>query len=376
MGFDALGIVELMTQRGDFNRIANNPMLQFGIANQPLLGATLLPEKTVDDNQFTEEGVRYRTPIANDGTRYSPVQLKKGMITGSVDVKLGYSDIGSEMRAGDYDAFIRLIAKSTGTPENLDNPSMQGIADITKWIEATTALPLVNLNEKQRWDSIVDASVVRVGDGGYTETVPLPNPVGHRVNAAGDWMDEAYDPYDDIVGIVDAAAEKNYVINRIIAGRPVISALCQSPKVRMRLGMLSIAGGIVVGMPGRATREQVNGLLAADGIPPIEEYNASYQTQTGSDYYLKRNAMVFCCTTGRTANIELPDSTPLMLQDTLGYVAVGRAAGQTKPGRVLKSYAYDNKPPRIESEGWQASWPVLLDPEAVYVLKEINTTRS
>jgi hypothetical protein len=58
--------------------------------------------------------------------------------------------------------------------------------------------------------------------------------------------------------------------------------------------------------------------------------------------------------------------------DTLGYTAIGRAAGQSNSGRVIKVRPVpDKKPPRVEGEGWQASFPVLADPEAVTVITGI-----
>ena len=45
---------------------------------------------------------------------------------------------------------------------------------------------------------------------------------------------------------------------------------------------------------------------------------------------------------------------------------------QAAPGRVIRSEAFESKPPRIEAEGWQTSLPVVTDPEAVAVIESIS----
>ena len=83
--------------------------------------------------------------------------------------------------------------------------------------------------------------------------------------------------------------------------------------------------------------------------------------------------MVFVCTTGRNEELSGPLSdsqSPLIVPDTLGYMAIGTAAGQDSPGRVLELEAITNKkPPRIEMEGWQTSAPVITEPEAIGVIR-------
>jgi hypothetical protein len=83
------------------------------------------------------------------------------------------------------------------------------------WAEVTLNRPLLEVIEKQRWQAIIDASVVRIGDNGYGETVTYPNPTGHRVAAGGTWSDNAYDPYADIMALAEVLAVKGYVVNRI-----------------------------------------------------------------------------------------------------------------------------------------------------------------
>lgn len=363
-------LVEQMIQNGAFQRVVNNPLAQFGVPTRNYLGASLLPEKPVQFNRFVEEGIRYRTVVANAATRYSPVQIKGGVMTGSFEVALGDSDIGSHFTGEDYDALVRAVQNYTG---GTANESMGGMTQMIRWSDKTLNLPLVEFNEVQRWQALVDASVVRRGDNGYEEVVALSSPGGHRRVAGGQWSNDAYDPYPDIINVVEFLRGKGYNVTRIITSTSVEAKLANNLKMQTRIGRLSIIAGTVVGLPGRATRADLANYFAQDGIPPLEKYDLQYQTQTSSGFFLRRDAMVFICATGRDQSIDRGDLEPIIIPDTLGYSAVGRPVGQIGPGRVVKIRSIDDsKPPRIEGESWQTSFPVIAEPEAVAVITGIN----
>lgn len=369
MGLDLPGLVERMAREGQFRTVTGNPLAAFGTGNRPLLGATLLPEVNVPENEYMEDGIRYRTIIANSGSRYSPVQLKSGVLIGSMRVSLGHSDIGDQIDSAKYDALLRLIAREGGS-----NPSLAAMRQILQWADKTLNQPLIVLNEKQRWDAIVASSVVRTGDNGYRETVAYTNPAGHRVAAGGDWDSDAYDPYADIIAGAEVLAGKGYTVNRIITSTTVMSKLSNNLLVQQRVGRVTIMGGVVAGLPGRASKADINGMLNEDGLPPIEIYDTQYFTQTSSGYYLPRTVMVMVATTGRDETIDFGDSEPLNVENTLGYVGVGRPAGQADAGRYIPEprVITNSKPPRIEGEGWQTALPVITEPEAIYVITGIT----
>lgn len=365
---DIKGLLKQLEDEGQVSRILANPLAQFGTANRSYLGATILPEKTVTENKYREEGIKFRSIIANNGTRYSPVQLKGGIHVASFDVELSNSDIGSQFTGADYDALLNMLlrAGSDGTI------TTQAMVQILNWIDWTINRPLVERNEKMRWDALVDASIVLTGDDGYTETVSLSNPSGHRVAAAAAWSNDANDPMDDIMLGVEKLAEKGYTVNRIFAGQPVITKLQKNEKMRQRSGTVAIIGGVSAGLPARSSVTAINGIMSDNDLPPIEPYNLQYRTQESNGYFLKRDVVVMVATTGQDAVIDLGDDEPLVVQDTLGYTAVGRPTGQAAPGRASYVAEHSNKPPRIEAEGWQTSLPVVTEPEAVYVITSIT----
>jgi hypothetical protein len=340
------------------------PTKQYGIAPRSYLGASLLPERMVDENAYREESIIYRTVIANDGTRYSPSQKKGAALVGSFLVELGNSDIASEFTSRDYDALLRILNT---------RPSMDAAASLLSWLDRTVNLALIEKNEKQRWEAIVSASVVRSGDNGYTETVSYSNPANHRAAAGGTWSSNSYDPFADILAMADLLESKGYTVGRIITSRTVLSILAGNDKVKARTGVATInASGQITATAGRATRDAINGALERDGLPAIETYDLQYRTQTGTGYFLSRSAFVLVATTGQDESIDLGDTNSRMVANTLGYTALGRAAGQAMPGRVLRMEAFENKPPRIEAEGWQTSLPVITNPEAIAVITSIS----
>jgi hypothetical protein len=252
---------------------------------------------------------------------------------------------------------------------------MEAMLQVIRFVDVAVNLALIELNEKQRWDAIITAKVIRKGDNGYTEPVFYPNPPGSRANVAGQWSDPTYDPWPDIMGPVQALAALGYTVTRIITSRKVVSILSANPKIAQRAGMqplvLNSQRNLVQLSNNIVSRDALNNLAGRDGIPPFETYDLSYNTQTTTARFMPDNVMVFACTTGRDAEI-VAEQEIILVPNTLGYYAVGPAVGQAGSGRVINLQAYTNKPPRIEVEGWQAGLPVIQDPQALMVLKGIN----
>lgn len=356
---------------GDGPMVMRNTRAQFGTATRAYLGATLLPEREVPELEFDEDEIRFTTIIANDGTRYSPAQLKEsGEIFATMHVSLGHSDIARKFDGRDYDGLMRLVRRRV---------PMDAALRLIQWLDTAVNLSLIELNEKQRWDALINARVNRRGDNGYYEPVFYPNPPGHRAAVVNAWTDPTKDPWPDIVGHAQFLKDKGFIVNRVITSQWVVSTLMSNPLIAQRAGVqpvvLNGAGNIVTIPPDRIDVEALNRLAARDQIPPFETYDLSYRTQVGRVRFMPRDVMLFVCTTGREETVL--DATgleiePLLVPETLGYLALGPAVGQPDSGRVLHMEAFTNKPPRVEAEGWQASLPVIMDPEAIGVLTGIH----
>jgi hypothetical protein len=360
---DIQTLIDQMTRDGSFTRIARDRAAQFGTPARRLLGPTVLPAQDVEDNQYTDDTVRYRTVVANAGTRYSPVQLKGNVLQGSVDVKLFDTDIGSELTSRDYDALLRYLDR---------NQSMEAVSSVTNFVDVTISQALEELREVYRWQALESALIQRRGHNGYSENIPLSNPAGHRAAAAAAWSNSANDPFADIFNRVQLLTDKGFTVNRIITSRKVLGIMGLNDKVRTRAGAVTVnvGGGLVV-QGGQASIEQINQIFRNNGLPAPEMYDLVYRTQTGTVRFISDNVMIFLGTTGRDASVEIGDDIVELLPNVLGYTAVGRAAGQSAPGRVIQAKFKDDKPPRIEAQGWETVSPVITEPEAVATITGI-----
>lgn len=370
---DLQNLIERLMLSGDLDAIRLNPRAQFGTPTRRYLGATLLPERFTE-NRFTERAIRFRTVIANDGDRYSPAQIKgvAGQMVPPVEIVLGDSDIARQFTGRDYDGLLQLLGNA-GTNAQIEFEAAQRLLG---WCDTEINLALVELCEKQRWDAIINAMVTRRGDNGYNEPVYYQNPAGHRVNAGGAWSSGAYDPFPDIVAMGNFLRAKGFQVNRIIYSTRVESLLLANPLIMNRIsGSTTIIapGGVIQTIStGRViTAQDLAGLFLGVRLPAPEIYDEIYFTQVGSARFMPDDVMVFACTTGREERIIVRDQL-LVVPNTLGYEAIGTPVGQSRPGRTFNLESFTTKPPRIEGEGWQTSLPVILDPEAIGVIKAIG----
>lgn len=362
---DLSSLLRDLRRDGTLDRIGNNTLSQFGTRNRQRLGARILPVRQVPFNQFTEDQIRYRSVIANAGTRYSPVQLKGGALVGAFDVKLAEQDIGSQLTSRDFDALRRYLARGS---------SVEAMAALVNFIDTTIVQPLDDWNERAIWQAIVSATVQLRGDNEYTEDVAYSNPANHRAAAGGTWSSDAYDPMTDVFAMAQLLASKGFEVAEIYSSRNVMSILGGNEKIATRANSrLTVSpSGQLGSVIGRVTAAEINGILNADGLPPVTVYDLTYQTSTSTGRFLPSDVMVFIGRTGDSADVVVPGADDLEpLDNVIGYMAVGTAAGQDTPGRVIEVEAFSRKPPRVECEGWQTALPIITQPEAIAVITGI-----
>lgn len=363
-----------MRQDGTIQRLATDAAAQFGTRTRRYIGSELLPERPVTANDYVEESIQYRTIVANAGTRYSPSQKKGGAIVGNFPVHLAHQDIASELTSQDYDAIVRALkgAAAFQGPLVQNQPGMQAVAQTTNWLDTTVVRALIEVIEVYRWQAIVSGVVNLVGDNAYNDTVTYPTFADLRAAAGGNWSDNTYDPFTDIAARVQAMSNRGIQPARFIMGRQAANKLLNNTLVRTRVGRAVMSPtGQVKGTIGAATLDEVNRALQADGIPPIELYDLMYQTELGSKFFLARDVAVLVGASGVDERIDLGGGQFETVENTIGYVGVGIATGQATPGRFVRMEHKENKPPRIEAEGWQTALPVITQPEAFAVISAI-----
>jgi hypothetical protein len=367
---DIYEIWNQLVEEGVPDQIVRSPMLQFGTERRPYLGATLLPERQRTTNEFTETKITYKSFPALDGTRYSEPKMQGQQLVGSFSVKLGEIDTAAQLTGYDLDAIIEIAS---------DNP-IAARNRLIQWVTGGFGVSLAEKEEIQRWQAFVDAAVPIQGMDGNSEVIQLPNPEGHRTAvpsgttaAPTGWYGDDYDPMEDIDAVVQLFADKGYVINRIIGDTQVMSCVARNPVMRERLGAVTFPNNTPVNRIGAISRAAINTYLQSDwGLPPIEIYDLTYSTMGNArQFFKKRGALVFVCTTGRDEMLETgtDDAEVEVIPDTLGYYAIGRAVGQTSSGRVVETEVKTMKPPGIYGQGFQTSFPVVTEPEAIAVLQ-------
>jgi hypothetical protein len=373
--------IERMNGEGYFDTLLSQPLSTWAPEYKPLLGETILPSVNVPNNKYEETGIRYRSPVANDGTRYSPAQKKGSAIVGKMDVNLTDQDIAADFTSEDYDNALAVL-NVNGEATNTGNPEMMGVVAVTGWMGAFISRPLETKKEVMRWQAIQNAIVLLRGNNGYSKDIPLANPTGHRVNVGGTWSNNTYDPFDDIFAGMEFMAAKGYSIGRIITGRSVVFKMLNNAKVKAAIGgYINVDnGGALVGVSGRQTVAKLNDYLNQYNLPSIEVYDEQYLLDsttpedftTTSRYYVDRDKLIMLATTGRDITIDRGDAEPVIHRNVLGYHGIGRPAGKSSPGIMMNSKYEGDKPPRFSSQAWQTTYPVPTDPEAMFVYGGIS----
>ncbi|MFN6475245.1 hypothetical protein [Nostoc sp. DedQUE07] len=349
----------------------NYPRLQFGPRTRRYYFSELLPERNVTRNEYREEEISYKTIMPNSGTRYSPVVIKGGARVGSFLVELGESDIGSEFTGQAFDNLIEKLGQNT--VESMQQAEEQ----IVNFTDRTIGRALAEYREKQRADAIVKAQIVRKGANNYQEIVDIPNPAGHRVTIPSGsvgsptgWYNDSYDPIEDIIGKINwLKTEKGLIATRCVTSTKLKMRMAMLPKVQAYGGGITIIQGSLTGTGPNGTSSVVDLAFAKNEIPRCDTYDLRFFNGDGSsERFMDENAFVILCETGRDQTIDLGDEEPIPLYNTLGYTAIGRPVGEAKPGVTNRATYKDDKPPRIEMQGWQTILPVIQDPEAIAVL--------
>lgn len=398
MPLDLATFARTLQVRGEFQRLALDPMAQFGTENEPLLGATLLPEMGKDANSqngYTEMQIRYQTGLANAGSSYSPAQLNSGgRIIGSFDVKPGNTNQADQLTAQDYEDLRSLLMHAE--PSISTPASLEAVARLMGWMDTNINQPMLKLNELYRWQAIIDAKVERRGSNGYAEDVVYPTPAGHRVTVPSGtiasptgWYSTGtnYDPYQDFFAAQRFLSTKGYRVNRIISCFEPAYTFMKNPANGVRFGGISLdSGNQFARILPQLTMERVNQELNANGLPTWEVWDQTYfyKDATGNfafRRYLERDTyfpVILVCNTGRNTTIDFGDrstmTNTIQLSNTLGYYCVGRVLGQNAIGRKIYTNVEEKHPGGMYAESVQEGLPVITEPEAIFILKIMKPT--
>lgn len=387
---DLIQLHEGFKEEGIFQKIATTQLLQFGTASKQMLGARILPERSVALNNFEEDQVRWRTFPALDSTRYSPAQLQDdGLLVGSYQVRLGYQNTASQLTAARLDNLLLAIENNQTGATSADSRLIDFFTNLVNRVMVK--------NEIQRWEAMLLRNVKRTGTGGYQDIANYPieddsywvanvdkNGGGDGSGTASDpkgWFakDESYDPIaEDFLRAKDLLEDKGYRINNIYMDRVLANVFQRNPVIqRLANARWTVtADGDVGSVSQRASRAMLNGLMNDNELPGITVYNLGYQLPTSYARYIKplgtpanRHFVLITAETDQDTELYIEEKDEsIILDNTMGYFAVGTCSGEPAPGRRSFSRVGEQHPVNVYGEVIQASLPVIQHPQALITI--------
>ncbi|HEX8177862.1 MAG TPA: hypothetical protein VF543_22425 [Pyrinomonadaceae bacterium] len=371
---ELIALVAFLIKRREFARLANNLLGAWGPKNKPLLGPRFLPPRFVDKNEDTINDVRIRTVAAADGTRYSPAQkVDGGEMFGSIKYRLGHSDILREITGPDYDAITKWLNQ---------NLSMQAAARMIYLFNAMLVQSLAEHDELKVWEAIQFNKLTKRGDNGYFEYEEGPDLSTHFVAVPDPITDPEVDPFDYISAVVDQLIGLGFdrAGLRFVSTNRVLNAMRRNPKVATRAGkslLTTDMDGTVKAtrISGTLSMQDLSGVFEAEGLQAPIEYDRRIQTRTGEKRAYAEGHMTVIASTGMDEEVRFNQDNPedvRVVNDVLGFNGIGTPNGTATPQRRTAVRAYtDQKDARIEFEGWQATGPVILVPQARVELSDL-----
>ena len=380
-------LYEELQEERYFERLALDPLSQFGSEQQPFLGARIMPERVVGENAFEETQVRYRTKPALDNNRYSPTQKQdNSALVGSFRVDLGHTDTRKDLTGKEYDDLRKLLMRGG---------DMQAMANVIRWLDKELILPHTIKNEIQRWQAWLLARVIRETADGQMEAVDYYRPSDHIVTIPGGttaspqgWHLSTYDPFDDIEAGKEKLMGLGYSLTAMYATPRLARTLRTNGEVIKRNGR-SIPNDTAP--PTRVTNTILSQLLEDEDYTGLTTYNGGYESETGFKRFMdvEDGYDYLLMTGGTTRQYDLASDyagasadpsnftdSSIVLDNTLGYYAVGRNAGKDFSGRTVHTWMMDKKPIGMAGESYQTGLPVITDPQAYYVIRVERPTAS
>lgn len=364
---DLGSLIAYLLGKREFQALANNLLAQWGPQGRPLLGPNYLPPRFVEKNEDTLADVRLRSVAAADGTRYSPAQkVDAGEMFASIKYRLGHSDILREITGPDYDGLVRWLNS---------NLSMQAAAQLLGLFDSMIVQSLAEHDELKVWEAIQFNTLTRRGDNGYFEYENGPAMGSHFVTITDAWSNAANDPWEDIFAAVEVLVNLGFDRGgiRFITTNKVLNMVRRNPNSATRAGKSVLttngAGQVrATTLTGTVTMTDLSGIFEAEGLQAPVQYDRRIQTRTGEKRAYAEGHMTLIASTGLSEEVRFNQTNiedVRLVNDVLGFNGIGTPNGTSTPQRrtAVRSFT-DEKAARIEAEGWQATGPVILMPQA------------
>jgi hypothetical protein len=213
--------------------------------------------------------------------------------------------------------------------------------------------------ELARGDVITDWKFTLAGENGLTIEADFGMPSGHNPVPTTVWSDhDDSDPIADYATWVTAYTEANgEPPGRTLTSRSVIGHMLQNAKVRTYAGSLA-------GTPQMVTRQQLNNVMDAFDLPPIETYDTQINVNTTATRPIPADRFVMLPSNPRDLGATFWGVTAESLElagGTNPQLAFSEAPGLV--GVVMK----DGDPVRTWVKVTAIGMPILTDPKRLMV---------
>jgi len=357
-------LIATLTQNGTFNAMNASLRSQFGRGSRRYIGAELMPERLLpadSNNVIRATTLLWRAVIAVDQPRYAPTVKRSSAVGGSQLLQTATAGAKADFTVQDAD----LLSSLRG-----DNLTIRDGPRVVELLTNGVIIPLVENVERHRWQAMVGAQVTLAGDNNYREVVNYSNPANSRVAIApGAWAGGSYDALADYMARIAWLRNNGFEPVRSVTSSTMLNKFLANQAVRASLGDIVINGGGTFSVTSPVpSLSKINQYFAANNLPPVETYDLQYRNMVGTGRFLPVDAWVITGSTGLNENVDLGDNTQEMLENTLGYVAVGTVAGQGAPGRYSRFVVEEEYPPVAWAEGVQETLPIIQQPNGVTVM--------
>lgn len=370
---DLASLLDFLITNRYYPRIAGNLLSQWGPPGRRLLGADFMPPRVIEgigqDNTGEMERVHFYTVSAKDKTRHSPApKVDGGQLFGSIRYKLGDSALLVEFDAARYDALMRYLNSNQG---------MQAVAALEGFADTSVLQGLVEHDEFKVWEALTTGGYGRFGDNGYVELVNGPDLSGQFLEVVDDWSDPEKNPWpvieERIQRLVNNGYEKAGI--RVVLTDQVRQLLKSNPHTAIKAGksmLVTSSSGAIQTQPisGIVDDNDIAGVFRALGVQAPVAYDLrGFTPGHVQKRFFPEGSMLFIASTGVTEEVRWNVDDPAEVQivtDTVGVLGIGRANGQPGPGRQVRMRSFlDQTDARLEGEGWQATGPILMQPQAI-----------
>lgn len=223
--------------------------------------------------------------------------------------------LSKKIRLGEEER-LRLRALETGDNSGLVDQIYDDAANMTRAVQARIELA--------RGEAL-HSGVVTISENGMEAVVDYGVPGAHQVTASSTWDTAAYDVIEEYLSWVETYEDTTGGLRpgAALVSTRIIQALLRNEPVRQLLGTVN-------GAPSIVTREALNSVVQAYGLPPFITYNTQVRVDGTAQRVIPDDKMILLPPAGEPLGETLYGVTA----EAIELQAEGQIVGSQAPGVV------------------------------------------